>query len=411
MCLPYYKKLGWNPVIITVKENYIDCYTDNLLTKTFPTNIEIHKVDALPVKTTRKFGLGSLSIRSFFQIMKKGNQLLKRGDIDLIFFSTTAFHVLRLGPYWKKKFGIPFVVDIQDPWRNDYYLDKPKNQRPPKFYLNYLIDKKLETSTIPKASGIISVSNGYIEMFKNRYPEIHQNKYLLLPFCSSSIDFDIANEYVTHHLSYNLLNPKNYNILYIGRGGFDLNFAIEIIFTAFKNLKERDAHKFNNVKFIFAGTSYAPEGKGCKTIEPIAEKLGIKYWVIEMTDRIPYFEVLSLLPKANLLFVPGSIDTSYTASKIYPYILSKKPILSIFNEKSSVVSIIKKSKSGVVIEFGETTKKEELIKNTEIQLENFIDGNLNDINYDSVYMENNHSSEHNTKMQTDFFNDVVNHRI
>ena len=76
----------------------------------------------------------------------------------------------------------------------------------------------------------------------------------------------------------------------------------------------------------------------------------------ETTDRLPYFEALQCLLDADALIVPGSDDPGYTASKIYPYILARKPLLAIFHEQSSVVDVLRKTKAGTVIPFrsGET---------------------------------------------------------
>ena len=105
--LPYFKQLGWEPVVITVEEAYAGAYSkDELLLYTVPEDIEIHKVKALPVKHTRKFGMGSLSMRAYWHIKKKGNELLRKNKFHLVYFSTTAFHVMALGPYWKKKFKV-----------------------------------------------------------------------------------------------------------------------------------------------------------------------------------------------------------------------------------------------------------------------------------------------------------------
>ena len=60
---------------------------------------------------------------------------------------------------------------------------------------------------------------------------------------------------------------------------------------------------------------------------------------------------MQLLIDSDLLIVPGSDDPQYTASKIYPYILANKPLLCVFNENSSVVDIVKKTRSGEVISF------------------------------------------------------------
>src|SRR6202012_3408551 len=110
--------------------------------------------------------------RSLWFYLKKVNKLLKNEKFDLIYFSTTQFPVCVLGAYWKKHFGVPFIIDMQDPWYSDYYSDKPKEQQPPKYFIAYYLHKYLEPVAIKSASGLISVSEKYISDLKNRYPEI-----------------------------------------------------------------------------------------------------------------------------------------------------------------------------------------------------------------------------------------------
>jgi hypothetical protein len=105
------------------------------------------------------------------------------------------------------------------------------------------------------------------------------------------------------------------------------------------------------VALHFLGTNYAPKGRGEKTIEPLAREYGLADLVQEVTDRIPYFEALQCLLDADALVVPGSDDPGYTASKIYPYILARKPLLAVFNEQSSVVDVVRKTRAGTVVSF------------------------------------------------------------
>ena len=102
--LPYFQKYNWQPVVLTVDEQFVEAYSmDPLLLLSFPENIEVHKVKALRSSITRKFGMGSLSMRSYFFIKRKGDELLASRHFDLVYFSTTAFQVMALGPGWKKK--------------------------------------------------------------------------------------------------------------------------------------------------------------------------------------------------------------------------------------------------------------------------------------------------------------------
>ena len=406
MSLPYFRGLGWEPVIICVDEQYVEgAYRDELLTETYPADIKIYKVKAYPVKRTRKFGLGSLSIRSFFQFRKKGNELLGSGDFDLIYFSTTAFHVCRLGPYWKKKFKVPFIIDMQDPWRNDFYLDKPKSQRPPKFFISYNIDKYLEAATIPFADGIISVSEGYKNELLERYPSLSPEKFAIIPFGASYRDFDIMKNNQGRFSNLSLPTGK-LNIVYIGRGGHDLRFALEIIFSAFRKGLSVSPGLFESVRFTFIGTSYAPEGKGAYTIKPVAKKFAVEDYVTEIPGRISYFETLNLLKRSDVLLVPGSVDTSYTASKIYPYILACKPLLAVFYYKSSVVNVLEQLQFGKLVKFDPVRSSEDY---TEECLKYFND--ILAMKEKEVYLDKNlfhrYTDQYKTEEQVNFFGQVL----
>jgi hypothetical protein len=109
---------------------------------------------------------------------------------------------------------------------------------------------------------------------------------------------------------------------------------------------------FAALRFFFLGTSYAPPGQGVASMAPLAEAYGLADRVEEYTDRLPYFQSLKTLQSADFLLVPGSDDPQYSASKIYPYILSKKPIIAVFHEASSVVELMKATQAGLVQTFG-----------------------------------------------------------
>jgi hypothetical protein len=398
--------MGWEPVVITIDEAYIESYsTDPLLSLTIPADIEVHKVKALPVKKTRKLGLGSLSMRSLWHVRKKGNELLRREKFNLVYFSTTAFHVMALGPGWKKKFNVPFIVDIQDPWRNDFYLDKPVAERPPKFFIAYNIDKYLEAKTIPFADGIISVSKGYCDTFVQRYPSVTMDKCRVIPFGIADVDVEVMRRCITSSGKVSF-PPNKINIVYVGRGGYDMAFAVNIIFKAFAKGLAVDNDSFKNLHFWFIGTSYAPAGSGKKTIEPIAAENNLAGYVTEITDRLPYFESLYLLDKADILVIPGSTDTHYTASKIFPYLILQKRLLAVFNKNSSVVKMLQQLEYGELVAFDQSTKQAgEYVDDCLGRMQKLLSGTYNHA-LNNVLFEP-YKAHAKARAQVDFFDEVI----
>lgn len=338
MSLPYFAACGWDVEVVTIDEQYADLAKDGLLLQSVSPDLKIHKVKALSKTLTSKIGLGSIAIRSLWYYCKTVNRLLKDNKFDLIYFSTTQFPVCILGAYWKKRFGIPYVIDMQDPWHSDYYINKPKSEQPPKYWFAYRLNKYLEPIAIKNADGLISVSAAYIDELKSRYPVIQNIPAATITFGAFEPDLQIAKD--NQKLFTSLLNDGSVNVVYIGRGGKDMHKAISPVFEALKTGLNINKELFNKIKLYFIGTSYAPAGQGIATILPLAKQYGIEEHVVEITDRISYYQTLLTLQQADALFIPGSDDPKYTASKIFPYLLTRKPVLTIFNAASSAIPIM-----------------------------------------------------------------------
>jgi hypothetical protein len=198
---------------------------------------------------------------------------------------------------------------------------------------------------------------------------------LVVPFPGDDRDFErVRSDGITQHV----FDPRDgfRHWVYVGRGGKDMTAAVRGLFRALKKMSESDSENkesglgiqdegqmavgskdsggsdfLKTLRIHFIGTSYAGAGRGVKSIEPIAIEEGLAEIVSEHTDRIPYSETLRCLLDADALVVPGSNNPAYTASKIYPYLLAGKPLLAVFHEKSSVVSLIRSVGGGVVIPF------------------------------------------------------------
>jgi hypothetical protein len=337
--LIYFEGFGWDTEVVCVDEHDTDMVQDPLLLESIPPSITIHKVRAFRKSLTSKLGLGSLALRSIWHYQRKVDRILSENRFDLVYFSTTQFPLCVLGTYWKKKFSIPFIIDMQDPWHSEYYQNKPRAQRPKKYWFSYRLNKFLEPLAIRHAGGLISVSESYITTLIKRYPVIRDIPAETISFGAYPADMQTAR---THAGQFKrLLDPGYQNIVYIGRGGEDMGRAITAFFEGFKAFRRTDPELASRVRMYFIGTSYAPSGSGIPTVIPLAVRFGIADQVVETTDRISYFHTLSTLLQASALFVPGSDDPAYTASKLYPYLLTEKPLLALFHSASPALATLK----------------------------------------------------------------------
>jgi hypothetical protein len=401
MSLPYFEEFGWNVEIVAVDPFYTDLSKDELLMETIPARVPVHYVSAFDKKWTKKIGLGSIALRSYWFYRSKVNKLLQEGTYDLIYFSTTQFPVCVLGAYWKKRFGIPYIIDMQDPWHSEYYQDKPKDQRPKKYWFSYRLNRYLESIAMNEVDGLISVSENYITQLKIRYARLKNIPSATITFGGSEYDLVIAEKH--KNIFPVLFTPAFKNIVYVGRGGMDMHGAIEPVFKALKEGLKKLPELYSQLKFHFIGTSYAPTGKGVPTLLTLATQIGVADHVVEVTDRISYFHALTLLLAADALFISGSDDPSYNASKIYPYLLTCKPLLSIFHSKSPVNSILQEYGTSFLYSYDTDSN---IVDHADNFLINILKADLQVQCYNPAALEK-YSARHLTQVQCDFFNRLL----
>src|SRR5439155_24728364 len=124
-----------------------------------------------------------------------------------------------------------------------------------------------------------------------------------------------------------------------------------VLFSALRDGRRNAPELFAKIRLHFIGTDYAPADKARRWVIPIASRIGVEQFVTEEPNRIGYFDGLALLNDADFLLVPGSDDPQYTASKIYPYVLARKPLLGVFNRRSSVRQVIRETRAGELVLF------------------------------------------------------------
>lgn len=400
--MPYYAQYGWDAEVLAVNPCYTDFITDNLLMQSLPKGTVIHYVKALNKRWTSKLGLGSIALRSMLYYLFAANKLLREKHYDIIFFSTTQFPVLVLAARWKSKFKVKIVFDLQDPWHTDYYKHRPKQERPKKFWFSYQLNKFLEPIAMRAADGIISVSTSYITTLQKRYPWLKHVPAVVIPFGLHRMDLEIAKKNAEAHSAV-VSKGNNFHLVYVGRGGHDLLPAFKHLFQAINLGLQSDPDLFKNLRVRLFGTSYAANGTGKSTLKNEVEKQGLNHIFSESTDRLPYYHSLNTLRKASLLFIPGSVQAEYTASKIFPYLLAQRPILAVVHRASATTSLLTGLSQVKIVSLDQDDLQ--IVQGIKAHLQNAmtLPASTTEI---SIPELREFTSEHLTRLQTRLFNQV-----
>lgn len=354
LALPFFAENGWEAVVLAVDPASIEgAVLDPQLEQTYPAQIPVIRVSGMNPRLTRWAGIGNLWWRCGRALREAGDALLQQEKFDLVFFSTTQFDAFRLGPRWRRRFGVPYVLDYQDPWINPYY--RRTGTRPPggrlKFAVSQFIARRTEPRALREAAAVIAVSPSYGPGLAEQYPWFDASSVEVLPFGASSADFVVA---ARHQPAKPLVNFTDglFHHVYAGRCGPDMSLAMTVLFRAFRLFLNAHPAEAARMRFHFIGTDYAPPPLGRYWALPIAEAEGVRSFVEEHCYRVPYFDALHYLLRADALVAVGSNDPTYAASKIFPYILARRPMVLIYHHQSQVLDFARRAAAGMHFSFG-----------------------------------------------------------
>jgi hypothetical protein len=220
-----------------------------------------------------------------------------------------------------------------------------------KYRVTQCLARKNEGRVIRGAAGVTCVSAAYVTMLRKRYPEVDAAKFIELPFGAPEIDFEIIRK-KSGNPPYRKATPREC-WSYIGAGGPIMCTSVAIFSETLKAASMQGTVNPKNIRIDIAGTSYATYGKPAESLWPIIRQYNPDVEGGERVDRLAYLDTLSRLVESDRLMLFGTDDPGYTASKLFTYVLARRPLLVICREESSVARIVRETKSAELITFGE----------------------------------------------------------
>jgi hypothetical protein len=338
--LPSY---GWEPIILTVHEKYYEEKPDHNLEKLLTPGLRIEKVKALPITKPRI--IGDIGLRAFFQLYKRGKQLITKEGIDFLYIHVPSFYVSLLGRWLHATTRIKYGIDYIDPWVHDF----PGSDRLfSRHWFSTKLAKLLEPVAVKNASLITGVAEGYYFKVLIRNPHLRSRAVTgSMPYGGEALDHEMVHKLNIEPYLFKKNNP-NFKLIYAGAMLPKAYGPLERIFQTIKD----NAEVFSETEFHFIGTGKSANDLYSYNIKPLAEKYNLwRTIVFEHPQRIPYMDVLVHLNSADGALTLGSTEPHYTPSKVYQAVLSNKPIIAVLHVESTAVEVIQRSNAGVVLSF------------------------------------------------------------
>jgi hypothetical protein len=342
---PHLPRYGWEPTVVSVDPRRYETRLDPGLAQLVPASLRVIRCTAWPGRWTRWIGVGDLGLRAFSGLRRACVRLLRQEHFDALFITTYPIYPALLGPMLKRRFGVPFVLDYQDPWVGAWGKTVgggPGGRPDLRSRLSRALAMRLEPRVVRAADAITAVSELTYEQLRLRYPEIRETLCAAIPLGAEPADFEQLRRCPRPNPYF---DPKDggFHVCYVGTLlplGFE---TLRGVLSAVGLLRDRRPELYGGLRLHFFGTSNQTRPDVTPRILPIARELGVADRVTEIAPRIDYLDALTVQIQATAILLMGSSEPHYTASKLYPALLSGRPILAAYHQASSVVEILRRT--------------------------------------------------------------------
>jgi hypothetical protein len=338
---------GWRPIVLCVDEAHHEERLDPGLAKLVPYGLDIVKVGALPAQLTRPLGVGEISLRAWGPLRRGLFRLLETRTVAAVLITGSPYFPMLFARDIKWRFGIPVVLDFQDPWVSAWGVEQP---RVSKARLAHRIATVLEPRALRAADFVTSVSDTQNVEMLARYPWLDGARMAALPIGGDPDDF-AALQSTNQPDGAVELEPGFIHLSYVGTFLPRAGPVLRAFFRGFARLRSAEPALAARMRLNFVGTSNRPAAVLDRPVSVIAEAEGVADAVREIPSRVQYLTALSVLSRSDGVLLIGSDEPHYTASKIYPALMSGRPFLSLFHRASSAHAILAAAGGGCALSF------------------------------------------------------------
>jgi len=350
---------GWTPVVLCVDEAYHEQRLDPALATLVPASVEVVKVPALSPRICRPLGLGEISLRAWRPLRRTLLSLIATRQVSAVLITGSPYYPMLLAGEIKRRFGVPVVLDFQDPWVSAWGAKQPRLS---KSGVSHRLSVFLEPKALRAANFITSVSDTQNAEMAARYPWLDRSRMVAIPIGGDPDDYE-ALRTMRFESSAFVLEPGYIHLSYVGTIWPSVMDTLWIVLRAAALVRSQRADIYTRLRLNFIGTTENPAEPQGRWVSPLAETLGVADIVREVPQRLPYLQSLSLQANSDAILLIGSNEAHYTASKIYGAMMSGRPYLSIFHQASSSHEILRRAGGGIALGFANAGELDKLVSN------------------------------------------------
>jgi glycosyltransferase involved in cell wall biosynthesis len=341
---PHLGEHGWEPTVLTVDPRDYEGALDSVLADSVPADLRVVRARAWPASLTRLLGVGDLGLRAFEGLWREASRLLAHERFDALFVTIYPAYPALLGPLLKRRFGVPFVLDYQDPWVGEWGLSVGGADGRPDFRsrASRFAAQRLEPFVLRAADGVTAVSAATYQQALGRNHDARPTTVAELPIGWDESDVEFLRARAQRRSP---LIPIGDGLIHVVYAGTLLPTGVETLHAvcaALARLRERDAAVASRLRLHFFGTSNQRSADAPQRAMPVAREFGVDDLVTEQPLRLDYFDALQTLVDATAILLMGSSEPHYTPSKVFPAMLSGRPLFALYHAASTATDLLRR---------------------------------------------------------------------
>ncbi len=371
-------KFGWQPLVLTVKEDTFSGKDESLLKEVAP-ELTVKKTDSFEPFTLYKKFTGkkkdeqlvasetiSRSNRSlthrvsiwirmnlfipdaragwYFPGVRGGSDIFRDERIDAIVSIGPPHTSLIIGMRLSKKFNVPHIPVFIDPWVDIVYYKNFKRSKP-----TLAIDNYLEKKVLSNCKAAVFVTNTMKEDYNRKYEFLKSKSHVLYwgyneeNFCLPPNPPDQSGQALPKEggMNADYKNSSNKILEVLVHAGNIFDFQNTPQFWE-RVKKEIDCGRNLKIKFIGTVSPGIKQTINDSGLTPFTEYLGF----------LPYNKMLEELSRASYLLVCAT-EPRHVPGKLFEYLRIGKPVIAFGNDNNEVKKILEDASAGMMFRYDE----------------------------------------------------------
>lgn len=348
----YLPQFGWDPIVLTVRHSEV-FYKDPSLTGTLPKSLEVHRTAScepyrlyktltgrtvstpLPVGWVgqerpglRERWAGWLRLNLFIPdaragwipfAIHAGARLIRRGDIDLIFSSSPPHSLQIVGRQLKRRFGLPWVADLRDPWSGNRHSARVRTRTP----WAQALDRRWERRCLRAADHVTTVSPSLAQDFQARL--LPGRPFAVTVLTNGYDPADFKESHTVDATAFRIVHTGN---LLAQQNPLVLWKSLHALLAAYPDMQAQLRIRFT--------------GHTAQAVLEAIQRCGLTPY-LETRDFIPHREIVAEMQQAAILLVviPETPNNAgIITAKLCEYAGSGRPILLIGPREGDAAGIM-----------------------------------------------------------------------